>query len=83
MKLEELYPYIQRTQPNICQISVLQSGRKIWSGEWNGYQKTDCTRIMSATKSVVSLLVGIAIDKGLIGGVDMIENVLLPTLQNN
>ena len=70
MKPEELYPYIQQTQPNICQISVLQNGQEVWSGEWNGYKKTDCTHIMSATKSVVALLVGIAIDKGLIGGVD-------------
>ena len=70
MKPDELYAYIQQTQPNICQISVLQNGQDIWSGEWNGYRKTDCTHIMSATKSVVSLLIGIAIDKGLIGSVD-------------
>lgn len=70
MKPEELYPYIEKNQPNICQISVLQNGQEIWSGEWNGYRKTDCTHIMSATKSVVSLLIGIAIDKGMIGGVD-------------
>ena len=70
MKQEELYQYIQETQPNICQISVLQNGHEVWSGEWNGYKRTDCTHIMSATKSVVALLVGIAIDQGLIGGVD-------------
>ena len=35
MKHEELYPYIQQTQPNICQISVLQNGQEVWSGEWN------------------------------------------------
>ena len=70
MKPEELYPYIEKNQPNICQISVLQNGQEVWSGEWNGYRKTDCTHIMSATKSVVSLLIGIAIDKGLIGSAD-------------
>lgn len=70
MKLNELYAYIQQTQPNICQISALQNGQEIGSGEWNGYRKTDCTHIMSATKSVMSLLIGIAIDKGIIGGVD-------------
>ena len=70
VKLEEIYSYIQETQPNICQISILQNGQDVWSGEWNGYKKTDCTHIASATKSLVSLLVGIAIDKGLIGGVD-------------
>lgn len=70
MKLNELYAYIQQTQPNICQISVLQNGREVWFEAWNGYKKTDCTHIMSATKSVVSLLIGIAIDKGLIGSAD-------------
>ena len=70
MKSEELYRYIQNNHPNICQIVVWQNGREIWSAEWNDYKKTDCTHIMSATKSVVSLLVGIAIDKGLIGSVD-------------
>lgn len=70
MKTEELYPYIEKTQPNICQISVPQNGQEAWAGEWNGYQKTDCTHIASVTKSVMSLLIGIAIDKGLIGGVD-------------
>ena len=62
--------YIAEHQPNICQICVLKDGKELFSQEWNGYIKTDCTHIMSATKSVVALLVGIAIDKGLIGGVD-------------
>ena len=70
MKPEELYPYIEKNQPNICQISVLQNGQEVWFGEWNEYKKTDCTHIASATKSVMSLLVGIAIDKGLIGSAD-------------
>lgn len=70
MKPKELYPYIEKKQPNICQISVLQNGQEIWVEAWNGYEKTDCTHIASATKSVFSLLIGIAIDNGLIGGVD-------------
>ena len=68
--MEELYSYIQQTQPNICQISVLQNGQEVWAGEWNEYQKTDCAHIMSVTKSVIALLVGIAIDKGFIRGVN-------------
>lgn len=70
MNLEELYLYIQNNHPNICQISVIKNGREVWSAEWNGYKKTDCTHITSATKSVMSLLIGIAADKGMIGGVD-------------
>lgn len=70
MNRKELYGYIQEKQPNICGISVLKDGCEIYGEEWNGYKKTDCTHIMSATKSVISLLVGIAIDKGIIGSVD-------------
>ena len=57
-------------QPNICQISVLQNGNEVYGAEWNGYQRTDCAHIMSATKSVMSLLVGIAVDRGWIGSVE-------------
>ena len=70
MDQKELYRHIQDYQPNICQISILQSGREIYSAEWNGYQRTDCTHIMSATKSIMALLTGIAIDHGMIGSVD-------------
>ena len=69
MNPEELYRYIQLNCPNICQIVALRDGREVWSAEWNGYKKTDCAHIMSATKSVMSLLIGIAIDNGMIGGV--------------
>lgn len=70
MKREELYACIQNQQPNICQIAVIQNGSEVYSAEWNGYSKTDCTHIMSATKSVMALLTGIAIDRGMIGSVD-------------
>mgnify|MGYP004519356389 CR=1 FL=1 len=70
MELQELHPYIQKYQPNICQISVLRSGNEIYSAEWNGYQRTDCVHIASATKSVMALLTGIAIDHQMIGSVN-------------
>lgn len=70
MELQELYLYIQEHQPNICQISVLRGGNEICSAEWNGYQRTDCVHIASATKSVMALLTGIAIDHQLIGSVN-------------
>ena len=70
MNQKELYRHIEENQPNICQISILQNGNEIYSAEWNDYQRNDCTHIMSATKSIMALLVGIAIDKGMIGSVD-------------
>ncbi len=70
MKIQELHSYIQEHQPNICQISVLQNGNELYSTEWNGYHKTDCVHIASATKSVMALLIGIAIDHKMIGSVN-------------
>ena len=67
MELQELHSYIQVHQPNICQLSVLRDGNEIYSAEWNSYQKTDCVHIASDTKSVMALLIGIAIDHKMIG----------------
>ena len=70
MDKKELHEQIMETQSNICQISILRHGKEIYADEWNGYGKNDCTHIMSATKSVMALLTGIAIDLGMIGSVD-------------
>lgn len=70
MNQEELYNLIKEQQSNICQIVVYKSNKKVYSECWNDYKTGDCTHIMSATKSVVALLIGIAIDKGQIGSVN-------------
>lgn len=70
MNRKEIHSYISEKEPNICQICVRKNGKEVFSDEWNGYKKTDCTHIMSATKSIVGLLVGIAIDRGMIRSVD-------------
>lgn len=70
MNKETLHSFIEKEQVNICQISIYKEGREVYSDEWNNYKKNDCTHIMSATKSIVSLLMGIAIDQGLIHSVD-------------
>ena len=70
MNRNELNELIGKTQPNICQIVVLKDGREVYANEWNGYKRDDCTHIMSATKSIVSLLTGIATGRGLIKSID-------------
>lgn len=70
MNKEQLHELITEKQPNICQIVALKNNEEVYSDEWNNYKRDDCTHIMSATKSVFSLLIGIAIDKGLIKSVD-------------
>ncbi len=70
MNDEGLHNLIEREQPNICQVAVCRDNELVYSDCWNGYRKDDCTHVMSVTKSIVSLLVGIAIDKGQIKSVD-------------
>lgn len=70
MDKEKLHKLIQKQQPNICQIFVYKDGKEMYSDEWNNYKKSDCTHVMSATKSIVSLLIGIAIDQGLINSIE-------------
>lgn len=70
MNKTELRDFIAEKQPNICQIAAWRDGELVYSDEWNGYADTDCTHVMSATKSVMALLVGIAVDQGKISGVD-------------
>ena len=64
MDIPELHRLIEAQQPNICQIVGLRDGVERYSDQWNGYTRADASRVMSVTKSVVSLLVGIAVDKG-------------------
>lgn len=70
MSKEKLHNLIETTQPNICQIVAYKDNKKIYSDEWNNYKADDCTHVMSATKSVVSLLIGIALEQGLINSLD-------------
>lgn len=70
MNKDQLHSLIKNKQPNICQMVIYKEGIEIYSDQWNNYKKSDCTHIMSATKSIVSLLIGIAIDKGLVRSVD-------------
>ena len=70
MDKEKLHNLIQKEQPNICQMFSYKDGVEIYSDEWNDYKKSDGTHVMSATKSVVSLLIGIALEQGLIKSIN-------------
>ena len=70
MTYDELHHLIKEQQPNICQVAAYKKGEKVYSDCWNDYKVDDCTHIMSATKSIIALLIGIAIDKGQINSID-------------
>lgn len=69
MNKEELHKFIEEEQPNICQIVAIKNNEIVYNDTWNSYKTTDNVHIASVTKSIISILIGIAIDKG------MIENV--------
>lgn len=68
-KWEELHRLIAEQEENICGIVALKNNKMLYCDYWNGYEASDAVHVMSVTKSVVSLLVGIAVDQGLIPGV--------------
>ena len=70
MNQEELHDLIAKQQSNICQIVAYRNNEKVYSDCWNDYKPDDCTHIMSATKSIIALLIGIALDKGQIRSID-------------
>lgn len=67
---ETLHDYVSAHQDNICEIAAMRNGRLLYSDCWHGFQPTDTLHVMSVTKSVVSLLIGIALDHGLIHDVN-------------
>ncbi len=70
MNREELHKLIETEQPNICQVVAYKGGEQVYEDCWNGYRMDDCSHVMSVTKSIFALLIGIAIDKGQIKSVD-------------
>lgn len=63
---EELHDFVAQHQGNICGIVAMRNGETVYSDYWRGFTPSDTVHVASVTKSVVSLLVGIALDQGLI-----------------
>lgn len=67
--LDEVLGDAERMEP-LKVVMVLHGGDVLAERGFRGHGAGDSTNIKSASKSVVSALVGIAIDKGLLDGVD-------------
>lgn len=74
MNRDYFHSYVEENEPNICQIVVRKNGEEIYADEWNGYRRDDCVHVASVTKSIMALLVGIALDNGMMKSLD--EKVL-------
>lgn len=69
---------------NIKTVQVVHQGQLIWSKAYNGANINEAANIKSASKSVMSAIVGMAIDKGVIESVNVpVAEVLKDQLPAN
>lgn len=69
MTANELHSFVAESagnEGNISQICMMRDGETVYEDCWRGYRPTDAVNVMSVTKSVMALLIGIAIDRGCI-----------------
>lgn len=61
---------IETKYSNTAGLAVLKNGRLVYERYFDGHNETDTIHIFSVTKSISSLLVGMALDQGFIQNVD-------------
>lgn len=66
----ELEKTMRTDYRNIAGITVQKSGIKLYENYFNGFAADTAFHVFSVTKSIVSALIGIAIDKGYIRSLD-------------
>lgn len=69
-KIATLEETINRDYRNIAGITVQRNGKKLYEHYFNGYTAESAFHVFSVTKSILSALIGIAIDKGNILSID-------------
>lgn len=69
-KLAALEQTIRREYPNLAGLVVRKDGAPVYESYFGGCTAASTLHIYSVTKSVVSLLTGIALDKGCLEGLD-------------
>lgn len=61
---------IERTYSNTAGIVVHKNDKLIYEHYFNGHKQNDTIHVFSVTKSITSILIGMAIDKGCIKSVN-------------
>ena len=69
--LDEMQEIISEQYPAVDSILIVRNGKIILDLHQNSFKDSDVHRIYSGTKSILSILVGIAIDQGYIESVDV------------
>ncbi len=78
--LDQLFVHLQENPDfeNLHSVLIVKDGSLICEMYFNGYEKEQRQNVKSVTKSVLSLLVGIALDQGYLTGVDQPMGELFP-----
>lgn len=63
-------------------ILIARNGRLVYEQYWNGFGQSRRHDLRSATKSITSLLIGLAIDQGLITSPDAPVTSFFPQFQS-
>lgn len=69
---------VAASYPNLRTVLVAHQGELIWSKAYNGADLDAVTNIKSASKSLMSAIVGMAIERGVLDSVDQTVASLLP-----
>lgn len=74
---------IQDNYPNIYSLLVVKNGFLVYEKYYQGMNENDANPVYSVTKSVMSALTGIAINDGLLKGVDQKVSDIVPNYFTN
>ncbi|KAF5087866.1 serine hydrolase domain-containing protein [Acetobacterium wieringae] len=81
IRINEIETAINRDYGNIAGMIVQKNGTKVYEKYFNGYTDDNAVHVYSVTKSVLSALIGIAIDQGYIGSLDQKVLAFFPDYQ--
>lgn len=69
-KIKEMENVISRDYSNIAGMVVMKDGKAVYENYFNGYSADSRIHVFSVTKSILSILFGIALDQGCIKSLD-------------
>ncbi|WMC92387.1 serine hydrolase domain-containing protein [Kineothrix sp. MB12-C1] len=78
-KIAELEKKIQNDYSNIAGIMILKDGKELYENYFNECSSTSHIHVYSVSKSILSILIGIAIDKGYIKNINQKVLDFFPT----
>lgn len=68
--IKEVENTISNDYRNIAGITIQKNGRNLYENYFNGYTADTAFHVFSVSKSIISALIGISIDKGYISSID-------------